>query len=83
MVTETISDVKSAILLSPANLLIMKSNLILRPRRGFSSADIDVKSVGEEFHILQMNLVEIAHSVPAKTARTKNLQNLKKKLSKR
>ena len=40
MTTETISDVTSDIPLSPANLLIMKSKVILPPPGCFSSADI-------------------------------------------
>ena len=40
MTTETISNVKSDIPLSPANLLTMKSKVILPPTGCFSSADI-------------------------------------------
>ena len=40
MATETISKVKSDVPLLPANLLIMKTKLILMPPGGFSSADI-------------------------------------------
>ena len=40
MTTETISDFKSDIPLSPGNLLTMKSKVILPPSECFSSADI-------------------------------------------
>ena len=40
MTTETISDIKSDIPLSPANLLTMKLNVILTPPGYFSSAGI-------------------------------------------
>ena len=67
MKTETISDVKSDISLSAsANLLTMKSIVILPPPACFSFA-----------------LVEMVQRVPANIARAKNLQNWKKKLSKR
>ena len=68
MTTDTISNVKSDnLILSRANLLTIKSKVILPPPGCFSSADT----------------VEMAQRVSVNIARTKNLQKLKKKLSKR
>ena len=72
---ETISDVKSNISLSPANLLTIKSKVILPPSGCFSSADIYCRK--------HWRRVQMAQRALANIARTKNVQNSKKKLSKR
>ena len=68
MTIDTISNVKSDnLILSRANLLTIKSKVILPSPGSFFSADT----------------VEMAQRVSMNIARTKNLQKLKKKLSKR
>ena len=51
MTTEIISGVKSDTLLSPDNLLDMRSKVILPLPRCFSSADVYCRKFGEEFSI--------------------------------
>ena len=74
MTTEIISGVKSHILLLPANLLDMKSKVILPLPQCFSSTDVYCWKFGEEFSILQMNFDVGGAKIFYKLFKNKNMQ---------